>query len=237
MQGQVLFFLRRTGCLRCLLPLVVVLAFPTAPCTADTLDAGESASLTGMLLVASEGMPDPRFAHSVLLITKHDKQGAIALMINHPTRIPLSRALPDISELAESAEKLFIGGPMTGAPYMLLIRSNDPLPPDASKRIFDDVYFSVSADLIPQILNRRDANMRVYSGFASWAPGQLENELERGGWHLENADAFTIFEKPAARIWPDLSRTRPSHRWIKRECKDEDCYRPGDNALINVADY
>jgi len=203
--------------------VLIVIALPIEPVSADALAVREAFSLKGMLLVAQDGIRDPRFAHSVLLITKHDSQGAIALMINRPTRILLSRALPDIAELANSDQRLFVGGPMSGAPYILLMRSSERLPGTATRLVFDDVYFSMSADLIPGILNQSDSALRVYSGFASWAPGQLESELDRGGWHLESADAFTIFEKPSSRIWPDLSRTIDSPKWINHECEIDDC--------------
>jgi putative transcriptional regulator len=44
----------------------------------------------------------------------------------------------------------------------------------------------------------------VYAGYAGWAPGQLQREMERGGWHVQPADAETVFEKDPARIWPEL---------------------------------
>jgi putative transcriptional regulator len=221
-------------CTRFSLFLYAVLAFPIGQVSADALPVRESFSLKGMLLVAQVGMRDSRFAHSVLLIAKHDRQGAIALMINHPTSILLSRALPDIAELANSAEKLFIGGPMAGAPYILLIHSPEALPGDAARLVFDDVYFSMKADLIPGIMSQPGTALRVYSGFASWAPGQLESELERGGWHLESADAFTIFEKSSATIWSDLSNSKASPKWINHECDTDVCYGPGDQAVFNA---
>jgi putative transcriptional regulator len=237
MRGQFLLFVRQLDSSRFLPLLYALLAFSFAQVSADTLSAKESFSLKGMFLVAQVGMRDPRFAHSVLLITKHDSQGAIALIINHPTRISLSRALPDIAELANSNEKLFIGGPMAGAPYMLLIRSSRRIRGDATWSIFEDVYLSINADLIPRVMNQSGSALRVYSGFASWAPGQLESELERGGWHLESADAFTIFEKTSSRIWSDLSNTRESPKWINHECETDDCYAPGDNAVTNAVHY
>jgi putative transcriptional regulator len=213
--------------------VLVVMAVPCEPVSAKALPARESFSLTGMFLVASDDIRDPRFARSVLLIARHDSRGAIALMINHPTRVLLSRALPDIAELADSTEKLFIGGPMKGAPYMLLFSSAERLPSEASKLVFDNVYFSTDADLIPVIMGQSDGAFRVYSGFARWAPGQLEGELERGGWHLESADPVTIFEKAPSSIWPDLSSKRGSLKWINHACEIDDCSAPGDDPLTN----
>lgn len=222
---------------RFLLVALVVMALPFTPVSADPLRAGEAFSLTGMLLVAEDDMRDPRFAHSVLLIARHDSNGAFGLMINHPTKILLSRALPDMEELEHSREKLFIGGPMTGAPYMLLISSAERMPDNSAQLVFDDVYFSMNTDLIPRMMKQPKRAFRVYSGYASWAPGQLEGELERGGWHLESADTFTIFQKASSRVWSDLSNSRGSLKWINLECEIDNCSALDDAQLVNAVNF
>lgn len=239
MLSACLSFLRPISgiCTRFLLVVLVLMKLPFTPVAADPLQVKESFSLAGMLLVAEDGMRDPRFAHSVLLITQHDSNGAIGLIINQPTTILLSRALPDLVELKNAEEKLFMGGPMTGAPYMLLISSAERLPGNSTRLVFDDVYFSMNTDLIPRMMNQSKRAFRVYSGYASWAPGQLEGELERGGWHLRVANAFTIFQKASSRIWPDLSNSRGSLKWINFDCEMDNCAAPGDIASINAVHF
>ena len=56
--------------------------------------------------------------------------------------------------------------------------------------------------------------------YANWievsagAPGQLDNEIVSGGWHVLRADAETVFDKSASEIWPDLIR-RSSAQWVR----------------------
>jgi putative transcriptional regulator len=65
--------------------------------------------------------------------------------------------------------------------------------------------------------------LRVYSGYSGWAPGQLQSEISRGGWHVLPADAETVFDKDPAQIWPELikrattTRTLHVQRLIKRD--------------------
>ncbi len=50
---------------------------------------------------------------------------------------------------------------------------------------------------------------RVYAGYAGWAPGQLDQELSRGDWHLLQANAETLFDKAPQEVWPELIRLSP----------------------------
>jgi putative transcriptional regulator len=52
----------------------------------------------------------------------------------------------------------------------------------------------------------------VYAGYAGWGPGQLQAEIERGGWHVLPADAATVFDKNPAEIWPELIKRAGTHR-------------------------
>jgi putative transcriptional regulator len=51
---------------------------------------------------------------------------------------------------------------------------------------------------------RTDEEIRVYSGYAGWAAGQLEREVRRGDWHLLPADAALIFRRDMTKLWPEL---------------------------------
>jgi putative transcriptional regulator len=69
-----------------------------------------------------------------------------------------------------------------------------------------DVHFVSDTDWIDAQFKRAEPTrgLRVYAGYAGWARGQLQNEIARGGWHVVPADADTVFELDAARIWPEL---------------------------------
>jgi hypothetical protein len=63
--------------------------------------------------------------------------------------------------------------------------------------------------------------LRVFSGYSGWAPGQLQNELARGGWHVVPADAESVFDKDPAALWPEL---------IERATTKHTDYREGGSA-------
>jgi putative transcriptional regulator len=160
---------------------------------------------TGTFLIATAEIRDPRFMETVIILIKYDREGAVGLIINRPTEMKLSDVLSDKEELGKISGHLYIGGPVGINQVFMLVRSKTQ--PDDALKVFGDVYVSGSSALLENLSAREDKEtFRVYAGYAGWAPGQLEMEIARGGWHVAQADEFTIFEKPSAEIWKDLSQ-------------------------------
>ncbi|HXX58965.1 MAG TPA: YqgE/AlgH family protein [Thermodesulfovibrionales bacterium] len=171
----------------------------------DRVRSGDELS-EGKFLVASRQITDPRFMETVILLTRHDSQGTVGLIVNHPTEIQLSQVFPEMKGLEQDAHVLYSGGPVGINQMQLLIHSQKEL--DETHRILKDVYLSSSRTVLERLLNglRDKAQFHIYSGYAGWLPGQLEGEITRGDWHVVKADAETVFEKAPADIWPEFIR-------------------------------
>lgn len=113
-------------------------------------------------------------------------------------------ALVSVSLPSVSAEQ--------AANAIFLVRTTKP--PPRSVPVLKDVYFVSDLDWIDALFKRPEPTrgLRVYFGHAGWAPGQLQNELERGGWHVVPADAAVVFETDPALIWPDLIKRATAKR-------------------------
>src|SRR5438552_6430292 len=105
---------RRTTILRSL-PVAAIFAAAIlfAPVVADP---PEIASLTGQLLIAAPTIGDPRFAHTVILMVRHDADGAFGIVINRPVgerpiASLLERAGEDVSDISGNLQ-IFAGGPV-----------------------------------------------------------------------------------------------------------------------------
>jgi len=159
-------------------------------------------------------MRDPRFSETVILLIKYDWHGAMGLIINRPTEVKLSTILPEIKELGQRTDTVYIGGPVAEHQMFLLIKTGSR--PGESHYVFDDIYVSSSQIVLKQMIDDADAGkrFRVYVGYAGWAPKQLLGEVLRGDWHVLQADAETIFNKEPSEIWPELIR-RSSVQWVK----------------------
>jgi putative transcriptional regulator len=155
----------------------------------------------GVFLVAGRAMPDPRFAKTVILLLEHDTDGSLGLIVNRPTGIALHEALPDLTDTAQPPHQLYAGGPVAMQALLLLVR--DVPPKDSLKHIFADVYWSLDQQALSKFIeqNHNADTLRVYSGHAGWAPGQLDSELIAGGWRLFEADPNLVFHSEPDGLW------------------------------------
>jgi len=164
------------------------------------------APATGMLLVATDELRDPRFTETVILLLHFGTDGALGVAINRPTRIDAADTFPDMPFLDDYAGSIFFGGPLAPANLLTLVRL-----PDGSNQghepIVDDVY--VRAD--PEFLNEpvgpdvTDRELRVYAGHVGWEGGQLEREIANGDWRVVPGGAEFIFSAEPLALWARLN--------------------------------
>jgi putative transcriptional regulator len=175
----------------------------------------------GKLLVADRRIRGSFFAQAVILLVSYGSDGAMGMVINHPTNVELSSVLPDLEGIKDRKDRVFLGGPVGLDEMFLLFRSGSK--PDASVHVFGSVYMSMSRKTLEGLIAKRQGaeNFRIYAGYAGWAPGQLEKEVARGDWHVMDAEAGIIFDKKSAEIWPELI-SRASAQWVK--VLDESAY-------------
>ena len=169
----------------------------------------------GRFLVAQRDLADPNFSETVVLLTEVDETGAMGLIVNWPTAAPLAKLIPQVDGIEERADTVFVGGPVSRQVMLMLVRSEEDLP--EARRVFADVHLSTSRDLLQQVVSGavETAAMRLYSGYAGWAPGQLDFELEAGGWRVLPGDAELVFAEDPDSVWPELTR-RGEAQWTWR---------------------
>jgi putative transcriptional regulator len=168
----------------------------------------------GQLLIAGPGLLDPNFWRTVVLVVEHTDEGALGLVLNRPSETSVGESVPQIEELVELAEPLFIGGPVQPSSVIILAEFEDPT--DAALIAFGDVGVlggvAASAELVPGVRAGR-----AFVGHAGWGPGQLDSELERGDWILERARREDAFTQAASELWPRvLTRKGGSYALIAR---------------------
>lgn len=186
---------------------------PTAKRTrksrAKTISAGhgadsENSYLDGQLLIAMPVMEDERFARSVIYVCAHSSEGAMGIIVNRPAgsidfpELLMQLEIIDKSEgikLPESAEtmKVLKGGPVeTGRGFVL--HSSDFFIQDATLPIDDGICLTATVDILRAIAHGGGPKHAILAlGYAGWAPGQLEDEIQGNGWLHCAADEDLIF--------------------------------------------
>jgi putative transcriptional regulator len=172
-------------------------------------DAGNLAP--GQFLIASRGLLDPNFAKTVVLVVVHNDEGAVGVILNRPTEVRLAEMVEELEGVEERPETVWVGGPVAHWQLVLLFRTE--LESEEDEPVFEDVYFSASRAVLEQLLEKNE-EFRVYAGYAGWSPGQLEQEIARGGWHVLPGDPEMVFDPEPLSLWKELV-TRGEARWVQ----------------------
>ncbi len=155
-------------------------------------------------------MGDPHFANTVVLLARHNKDGAMGITINRQIGDrPLAALMDAIGEDASGVEgtiRVFAGGPVQSEVGFILHDA-------AYRRIGTiDIDGRVAMTSSPQILRDigQHAGPRQYLvafGYAGWGPGQLEGELAQRAWITTPEDPGLVFDADRAKMW-DLATAR-----------------------------
>jgi putative transcriptional regulator len=154
-------------------------------------------ALEGALLVAMPSMSDPRFYQTVIYVCAHGEEGAMGLIVNKRAReLSFSDLLKQVGvDTGEGAGDLGVhfGGPVeVGRGFVL--HSDDWEAEGATKALPGGLALTATVEILRDIAARRGPERAVLAlGYAGWAPGQLEAELQQNGWLTCPADADLIF--------------------------------------------
>jgi putative transcriptional regulator len=167
-----------------------------------------SESLNGKLLVASPSMPD-YFHRTVILVVEHSEQGAFGLVLNRPSEATVGEVSPELAELVGEEHILHVGGPVQ--PNAVTAVGEHPDPTEATKLIVGGVGM-VDLDDPPEL-----SRVRVFAGYAGWAAGQLDDELEQEAWIVEDAHPDDPFAD--GDLWAPCSAGRAASSRCSRGCR------------------
>lgn len=162
--------------------------------------------LGGRLLVAMPVLDDPNFARTVVLLLDHDDDGALGVVLNRKSSVVLGDTLASWVALAAEPRVVFGGGPVEPTAVVALGRMVADAPVDAA--VVDRVRLvDLEANAAPGIgeLER----VRVFAGYAGWAPGQVEAEIAAGAWLAVDAEPGDVFTPTPEALWRDVLRRQP----------------------------
>jgi putative transcriptional regulator len=160
-------------------------------------------SLAGRLLVATPALADDNFAHAVVLLLDHTDEGALGVVLNKPSEVPVSQALPEWEVLAAPPDLVFVGGPVQQEALVALAPVAGELP--GTEPVVPGIAI-VDLEGDPVVLAADIDHVRVFVGYAGWSGGQLEAEIEAGGWFVvDSAPADPFTDAPEA-LWQTVLR-------------------------------
>ncbi len=156
----------------------------------------------GYFLIATPKQDNTPFAHTVIYLTQAGDDGSYGLIVNRPTGITMEEVIPEAASTRHAKDELFIGGPMHGRFLFLLTRSG---PAEGMHQVSPDVFFAAGRDTIIRLAEEQpNTVMRMYAGFTSWGPGQLEQEITSGYWVIAPAKTQQVFGDQPGQLWRTL---------------------------------
>ena len=140
-------------------------------------------SLQGHLLIASPHLGDPNFARSVVLMVEHQREGALGLVLNHPSPQTIANIWAELSgKSSDRTDFIYVGGPIEGP--LMAIHTTAPM---GESEIVPGLWFATHRDHINTLVESAETPFRLFSGYSGWSAGQLEAEMEAGGWITRQA--------------------------------------------------
>ena len=171
----------------------------------------EIAPLTGQLLIAAPTIGDPRFSHTVILMVRHDREGAFGIVINRPVGEGSIASLlegtgEDVSGISGSV-KIFAGGPVQQELGFVVHSAEYHL--DETLDVDGRVSMTANRQVLRDIGHSRGPVKSLFAlGYAGWGPGQLEGELTRHDWFTTPSEPRLIFDDDRGHLWEDAMARR-----------------------------
>nr|WP_211207315.1 YqgE/AlgH family protein [Stackebrandtia nassauensis] len=132
--------------------------------------------------MATPALQDPNFERTVVLLVSHESAGALGVVLNRATEVPVAEVLGDWSELAREPAVLFEGGPVQPEAAIALGWMRSGVGEPSCFKPFAGRLGTLDLSVDPEPLADRLEGMRVFAGYSSWGAGQLDDELKDGAW-------------------------------------------------------
>ena len=159
-------------------------------------------NLTGKLLIASPyTMSGNLFHKSVIYVLSHTSKGSVGLIVNNQVkRLPFKVLLKNADEIPGFMEDMslpvYLGGPVEPERGFFLHSR------DYQTDQHESLAISTSSEIIEDIIQGHGPKYAMFVvGYTGWALGQLEEEIERNLWVVDEYHEDLIFSADNEDKW------------------------------------
>ena len=147
----------------------------------------------GVLLVAKPSLVDPNFRETVVLVTQAPDGSTVGVILNRPSE----------ARSEKSREAIYSGGPVMREVQIALYAADSP-PSAPAFHVTQGVYLSMHPANNDPLPTRPGQRLRFFAGFAGWAPGQLQRELQLDAWFVLPVTDDLLFRTDTRGLWKEL---------------------------------
>ena len=154
---------------------------------------GTKESLAGQLLLAHPSMRDPNFRRSVVLMSAHNAEGAMGVVLNRPLGKRLGELNGEFALGALAGVPLFQGGPVQTDQLLLAAWQ--------SREDGFRMHFGLEPDKALELVAEDGAEVRAFLGYSGWSAGQLENEMKHNTWLVAEVPEDLLTSGSDVALW------------------------------------
>jgi putative transcriptional regulator len=170
-------------------------------------------ALAGSLLLAHPAMRDPNFRRSVVLMSVHNAEGAMGVVLNRPLGKRLGELSGEFALSRLATIPLFKGGPVQNEQLVL-----------AAWQTRSDgfrMHFGIEPDRALQLLDEEGTHVRGFLGYSGWSAGQLETEMRANTWVVADVPEDLLTHTQDDTLWRTvLGREGAEWRLLAGEPED-----------------
>jgi len=156
-----------------------------------------------VILVAKPALRD-RLYRGTILIARPLRSGQhVGFIVNRPTPVKLGTLFPDHGPSQKVVEPIYLGGPVSIEVLFALVQRKES-PGKRAMQLTPDLYLVVDRDLVDHIIESEADHARFYAGVVLWARGELDAEIARGFWYVDDADVSLVLRKSTDGMWEEL---------------------------------
>ena len=152
-------------------------------------------SLAGQLLVAHPQMRDPNFHRTVILLSAHDPESALGVVLNRPLPQTLAAHSPGFGPTPLAAVPLYRGGPVETDKLIFVAWHT------RSQTGEFELQFGLEPDRAANLADVPGVTVRAFLGYAGWGSGQLENEMRLHTWLTAPAAQYNLTASEGPALW------------------------------------
>jgi len=158
-----------------------------------------------LLLVAKRALKDPLYSSTILLAKPLPNGTHVGFILNRPTNVKLGEMFPEHEPSKKIVDPLFLGGPADVNLVFAVVENHDGSRDD-SLLLTPELSLAYSGRTVDRVIESESERARFFMGLVVWRPGQLDEELKRGLWHVQEPEAKLVLRKKTDGLWDELVR-------------------------------
>lgn len=182
--------------------IVTLLGISRAFAQGATQEEAQESALP-LILVAKPGLRDEFFGASILIAKPIGGGRHVGFAINRPTEMTLGKLFPEHGPSQKVPDPVYLGGPSNTEYIFALVRTKDN-PGGESMQIAQDLFIALDAKTVDHIIEADPSHARFFAGLIAWRPGELQDELKRGLWYVEESDSDLVMRNSTDGLWEEL---------------------------------